>query len=56
MGHYVVVCSEKKNKKEKDKPMASFAEIESFDRDFGFIARPLVQDHLPDRFRGSVHS
>ena len=42
LGHYVVVCSEKKDKRGKDKPMAPFAEIEifleSFDREFGFIA------------------
>ena len=40
MGHYAVVCLEKK--KEKDKTMAALAEIEdfseSFDRKFGFIA------------------
>ena len=42
MGHYVVVCPEKKNKKGKDKPMEASAEIESFserfDQEFGFIA------------------
>lgn len=42
LGHYVVVCLEKKSNKEKDKPMAASAEIESFsesfDREFGFIA------------------
>ncbi|MCY6488076.1 hypothetical protein, partial [Actinobacillus pleuropneumoniae] len=37
LGHYVVVCPEKKNKKGKDKPMAASAEIESFDWEFGFI-------------------
>eukprot|EP00253_Pinus_taeda_P031251 PITA_31251 len=42
LGHYVVVCPKKKNKKGRDKPMASSAEIESFSesfgREFGFIA------------------
>eukprot|EP00253_Pinus_taeda_P025394 PITA_25394 len=42
LGHYVVVCLEKKNKKGKGKPMAASAEIESFserfDQEFGFIA------------------
>ena len=42
MGHYVVVCPEKKNKKGKDKPMETSTEIvsfsERFDREFGFIA------------------
>ena len=41
LGHYAVVCPEKK-KKGKDKTMAASAEIEdfseSFDREFGFIA------------------
>ena len=41
MGHYAVVCPEKK-KKGKDKTMAASAEIEdfseSFDREFGFLA------------------
>ena len=43
MGHYAVVCSEKKkNKKGKNKTMAASTEIEdfseSFDQEFGFIA------------------
>ena len=42
LGHYVVVCLEKKNKRGRDKPMTTSAEIESllesFDREFGFIA------------------
>ena len=41
MGHYPVVCPEKK-KKGKNQSMAASAEIEdfmdSFDREFGFIA------------------
>ena len=41
MGHYVVVCPEKK-KKGKNQSMAASTEIEdftdSFDREFGFIA------------------
>ena len=41
MGHYAVVCPEKK-KKGKNKTMATSTEIEdfseSFDQDFGFIA------------------
>ena len=41
MGHYAVVCPEKK-KKGKNQTMAASAEIEdfsdSFDREFGFIA------------------
>ena len=42
MGHYAVVCPEKKKKKGKDNTMATSTEIEgfleSFDREFGFIA------------------
>lgn len=42
LGHYAVMCPEKKKKKGSDKPMATFAEIERFskrfDWDFGFIA------------------
>ena len=42
MGHYVVVCLEKKKKKGKNQNMAASAEVEDFtdrfDREFGFIA------------------
>eukprot|EP00253_Pinus_taeda_P022698 PITA_22698 len=42
LGHYAIVCSEKKNKKGNYKPMVASAEIESFskrfDREFGFMA------------------
>eukprot|EP00253_Pinus_taeda_P030320 PITA_30320 len=35
LGHYSVVCPEKKNNKGKDKPMAASAEIGSFSESFG---------------------
>ena len=42
MGHYAVVCSEKKKKKGKNQSMAASAEVEDFadrfDWEFGFIA------------------
>ena len=42
MGHYAVVCPEKKKKKGKNQSMAASTEIQdftdSFDREFGFIA------------------
>eukprot|EP00253_Pinus_taeda_P034619 PITA_34619 len=42
MGHYAVVCPEKKKKKGKNQSMAALAEVEDFadrfDREFGFTA------------------
>ena len=42
MGHYAVVCPEKKKNKGKNQRMTASAEVEDFadrfDREFGFIA------------------
>ena len=51
MGHYAVVCPEKKKKKGKNQSMASSAEVEDFadcfDQEFGFIACESSSARLP---------